>query len=91
MQAAATTLRRRTICCTVVRRDDAGYQGIRKREENLGLEVEWLLTMSQGIRRNLVPGSDEALVENARASVSTKVEHPVLKVKRLFGYGKVRY
>ena len=75
----------------MVRRDDAGYQGIRKREENLGLEVEWLLTMSQGIRRNLVPGSDEALVENARASVSTKVEHPVLKVKRLFGYGKVRY
>ncbi len=52
---------------------DAGYQGVHKREENLGLEVEWRVE------------------EKAKASVRAKVEHPFLKLKRLFGYGKVRY
>ena len=37
------------------------------------------------------PGSDEALAEKAKASVRAKVEHPFLRLKRLFGYGKVRY
>ena len=31
------------------------------------------------------------LAERLKASVRAKVEHPFLKVKRLFGYGKVRY
>ena len=46
---------------------DAGYQGVHKLRENLGLE------------------------EKAKASVRAKVEHPFLRLKRLFGYGKVRY
>ena len=29
--------------------------------------------------------------ERAKASVRAKVEHPFLRVKRLFGYAKVRY
>ena len=71
--------------------DDAGYQGAGKREENQGLEVEWRVSMRPGQRRMLDPGSQEALAEAEKASVRAKVEHPFLKLKRLFGYGKVRY
>ena len=70
---------------------DAGYQGVHKREENLGLDVEWRVAMRPGRRRKLEPGSAEALTEQAKASVRAKVEHPFLKLKRWFGYGKVRY
>ena len=47
--------------------DDAGYQEAHKREETPGLEVEWRVAMRPGRRRMLVPGSGEALVENAKA------------------------
>ena len=70
---------------------DAGYQGVHKREENLGREVEWQVAMRPGKRWKLDPGSAEALAERSKASVRAKVEHPFLKVKRLFGYAKVRY
>ncbi len=70
---------------------DAGYQGVDKRVENLGLEVEWRVAMRSGSRRQLEPESEEALEEKAKASVRAKVEHPFLRLKRLFGYGKVRY
>ena len=65
---------------------DAGYQGVHKREENLGREVEWQVAMRPGKRRKLDPESAEALAEKAKASVRAKVEHPFLKVKRIFGY-----
>ena len=70
---------------------DAGYQGVHKREENPGREVDWQVAMRPGKRRSLEPGSEEALAETLKASVRVKVEHPFLKVKRLFGYAKVRY
>ncbi len=70
---------------------DAGYQGCDKREENLGLDLEWRVAMRPGRRRRLEPGSQEALEEKDKASVRDKVEHPFLKLKRTFGYGKVRY
>ena len=70
---------------------DAGYQGVHKREENLGLEVEWRVATRPGRRRKLETGSEAALVEKAKAAVRAKVEHPFLKLKRLFGYVKVRY
>ena len=70
---------------------DAGYQGVHKRKENLGREIDSQVAMRPGRRRKLEPGSDEALSEKRKASVRAKVEHPFLKVKRLFGYGKVRY
>ena len=70
---------------------DAGYQGVHKREENLGREVEWQVAMGPGKRRKLDPESAEALAEKHKASVRAKVEHPFLKVKRIFGYAKVRY
>ena len=70
---------------------DAGYQGVHKREENLGREVDWQVAMRPGKRRTLEPGSEEALAETLKASVRVKVEHRFLKVKWLFGYAKVRY
>ena len=70
---------------------DAGYQGVHKREENLGREVAWQVAMRPGKRRKLDPESAEAWAEKNKASVRAKVEHPFLKVKRVFGYGKVRY
>ena len=70
---------------------DAGYQGVHKREENLGLGVEWRVAMRPGKRRNLESGSVEELLEREKASVRARVEHPFLRVKCLFGYGKVRY
>ena len=70
---------------------DAGYQGVHKREENLGREVDWQVAMRPGKRRALDPESTEALTERRRALVRAKVEHPFLKVKRVFGYCKVRY
>ena len=70
---------------------DAGYQGVHKREENLGLEVEWRVAMRPGRRRQLDSGNPEAQAERAKASVRAKVEHPFLRVMRLFGYVKVRY
>ena len=70
---------------------DAGYQGVHKREENLGLGVEWRVAMRPGKRRQLESGSEEDLAEKAKASMRAKVEHPFLRLKRLFGYVKVRY
>ena len=70
---------------------DAGYQGVHKRAENLGLEVDWQVAMRPGKRRKLEPGSEDAVAEKEKASVRAKVEHPFLKVKRIFDYGKVRY
>ena len=51
---------------------DAGYQGVHKREENLGLDVEWQVAMRPGRRRKLAPESQEALAEKAKASVRAK-------------------
>ena len=69
---------------------DAGYQRVDKREENRELKVDWQVAMRPGKRRKPEPGSDEAVAEK-KASVRAKVEHPFLKVKRIFDYGKVRY
>ena len=55
---------------------DAGYQGVGKREENLGLEVEWRVAMRPGRRRKLEPGSEEALAEKEKASVRAKWSIP---------------
>ena len=70
---------------------DAGYQGVAKREENEGLDVEWRVAMRPGRRRQLEPGSEAAVEERRKASIRAKVEHPFLWVKRRFGYAKVRY
>ena len=70
---------------------DAGYQGVGKREENREREVDWQVAMRPGKRRGLEPGSEEAVLERLKAQVRAMVEHPFLKVKRQFGYARVRY
>ncbi len=70
---------------------DAGYQGVGKREETQGLDGERQVTMRPGQRRKLEPEGAKALAVKVKASVRAKVEHPFLRVKGLFGYGKVRY
>ena len=70
---------------------DAGYTGVQKRSENLGLSVQWQVAMKPGQRRQLEAGSVAAIEEKVKASIRAKVEHPFLRVKRLFGYGKVSY
>ena len=64
---------------------DAGYRGVHKRE------VDWQVALRPRQRRKLDPGSGEALAERNKASMRSKVERPFLKVKRVFGYAKVRY
>ncbi len=70
---------------------DAGYIGVQKRQENLGLAVDWQVSMKPGQRRKLEPESAAVLREKVKASIRAKVEHPFLDVKRIFGYAKVRY
>ena len=70
---------------------DAGYTGVGKRKENLGLSVDWLIALKPGKRRLLERGSLEEWWERTKASVRAKVEHPFLDVKRVFGYDRVRY
>ncbi len=70
---------------------DAGYQGVAKREEHEGRDVDWHVAMRPGKRRNLPEGSAEAQIEKIKAQVRAKVEHPFRYIKRVFGYDKVRY
>jgi len=73
---------------------DAGYQGVEKREENLELPVTWHVAMKRG-KRKALPGTPlgELLekIEQAKASIRAKVEHPFHVVKNLFGHKKARY
>ena len=70
---------------------DAGYQGVGKRDEHQQREVEWLIAMRPGKRRQLCPDSEEAEIEKAKSSIRAAVEHPFRYVKCMFGYDKVRY
>ena len=72
-------------------RCDAGYQVVHKREEKLGRKVDWKVAVRPSKRRRLGLGVDEALAERFKVSARARVEHLYLKVKRVFGYGKVRY
>ena len=55
---------------------DAGYQGVGKRPENRGKEVDWHVAMRPGRRRLLDKSGPEEAVEKCKASVRAKVEHP---------------
>ena len=74
---------------------DAGYQGAEKRlDARPG--VCWSVAMRPGKRKKLDRANNpiDALVnkiEQLKASIRAKVEHPFRVVKRQFGYVKVRY
>ena len=73
---------------------DAGYQGIDKREELKHHNVEWQVAMRPGKRRALPDtpmGQIMRKLEETKARIRAKVEHPFRVIKRQFGYTKVRY
>ena len=72
---------------------DAGYQGVDKRHPEL--PVTWHVAMRPGKRRTLDLTSTLTRkineVEQIKASIRAKVEHPFRVIKQQFGYAKVRY
>ena len=72
---------------------DAGYQGVDKRHPEL--PVNWHVAMRPGKRRTLDLTSALTRkineVEQIKASIRAKVEHPFRVIKQQFGYAKVRY
>ena len=70
---------------------DAGYQGIEKRPEHESRDVDWFIAMRPGKRSQLVASDPLSQVEKSKASVRAKVEHCFHRIKRQFGYNKVRY
>lgn len=73
---------------------DAGYQGVDKREELKHHSVQWQVAMRPGKRRALPDnpmGEIMRKLEETKARIRAKVEHPFRVIKRQFGYTKVRY
>jgi IS5 family transposase len=72
---------------------DAGYQGVRKRPENLGKAVKWHVAMklqAQGMPNNKLGRMIEKL-EHLKARVRAKAEHPFDFIKNLFRHRKTRH
>ncbi|MHA6897272.1 IS5 family transposase [Ralstonia pseudosolanacearum] len=74
---------------------DAGYQGVDKREETQKLKVRWHVALRPGKRRALdrstLVGKLTDELEQVKARIRAKAEHPFRVIKRQFGYLKVRY
>ncbi|WP_019939027.1 IS5 family transposase [Bordetella sp. FB-8] len=72
---------------------DAGYQGVDKRDEHQGREVQWFIAMRPSKIAQMKRGLVQAQVkfEHMKASLRAKVEHPFRVIKRQFGFTKVRY
>ena len=72
---------------------DAGYQGLEKREEMAGRDVECRIAMRPGRRRQLPETGEGRLLhwmERAKAHIRAKVEHPFRVIKQQFGFQKAR-
>ena len=76
---------------------DAGYQGVAKREEvqEQHAHVEWQTAMRPGKRKALdkstLLGQTLERIEQLKASVRAKVEHPFQVIKCQWHYRKTRY
>jgi len=70
---------------------DAGYQGVDKRDEHEGRDIDWFIAMRPGKRATLATSNPLAQAEKIKASVRAKVEHAFFYIKRVFHYSKVRY
>jgi IS5 family transposase len=73
---------------------DAGYQGVEKREENRDKSVTWHVAMKRSKRKELPKnklGRALEKLEQLKASVRAKVEHPFHVIKNLFRHRKTRY
>ena len=73
---------------------DAGYQGVDKREEHQHRNVDWHVAMKRGKRKALGESAEDQLrekMEQVKASVRAKVEHPFHVLKNRFRHRKTRY
>jgi len=73
---------------------DAGYQGAAKRAENIDRTVRWEVALRPGQRRALPDtplGRITEQLEQLKARVRAKVEHPFHIIKNRLGLKKVRY
>jgi len=76
---------------------DSGYRGVEKREEiqTQHPKVNWHVAMMPGKRKALDKGTPLGAIleklEQTKASIRGKVEHPFRVIKRQFGYFKVKY
>ena len=74
---------------------DAGYQGVSKREETQDIDANWHVAMRPGKRkvldRSTPMGAILDKLEQTKARIRAKVEHPFRVIKRQFGHVKVRY
>jgi IS5 family transposase len=73
---------------------DAGYQGVVKREENLGKTVIWHVAMKHSKRKALPNnklGRMREKLEVLKASMRAKVAHPFHVLKNLLRHRKTRY
>lgn len=74
---------------------DAGYQGVEKREESQDSDVTWRTAKRPGKRKQFDTttriGKLQEQIEQLKASIRAKVEHPFHVVKNLLGYRKVKY
>ena len=66
-----------------------------KRVETQGIDVNWHVAMRPGKRKALdkstAMGAILDQLEQAKARIRAKVEHPFRVIKRQFGHVKVRY
>jgi IS5 family transposase len=74
---------------------DSGYQGVGKREETQEINVNWHVAMRPGKRKVLDKSTPMGAIldqlEQIKARIRAKVEHPFRVIKRQFGHVKVRY
>jgi IS5 family transposase len=73
---------------------DAGYRGVEKRREGHGSAVRWHVAMRASKRRSLpnTPiGRLQERLEQAKASLRAKVEHPFHVIKNRLGLKRTRY
>jgi len=72
---------------------DAGYQGVEKRAQNQDKPVTWHVAMRPG-KRHVLPdtplGACLRQLEEVKAKIRAKVEHPLRVIKRQFGDVKSR-
>lgn len=76
---------------------DSGYRGVQKREEIQARahQPNWHIAMMPGKRRAMdkttLMGAILEQLEQTKARIRAKVEHPFRVIKRQFGYVKVKY
>lgn len=76
---------------------DSGYRGVDKREEiqTLHPNVNWHIAMMPGKRKALDKATPMGAIleklEQVKARIRAKVEHPFRVIKRQFGFSKVKY